>query len=915
MLLKTLGSLALEGAALRRPKPLLLLAYLVVEGARDRKFLSELFWPHAADPMASLRTAITQVRASAPGALDGDVMLRCTVPCDVQHLREALGHKQFKRVEALYLGPFLQGFYLKDLGRELEEWIYTSREALAAQVQSALLEAAEAHLAAGDSAEAVRLAESAYWLPNSPEPEEAIIHRAYRLLAAGNSTRINELRKDAREFGIVLNSEVALTSQAVQPATEPSLPQFSGTFVGREHELAEIPALLSQDDCRLLTLVGAGGIGKTTLALQVGHQLTTTQRHTVFFVDLAVLTAGEQVPVALAGALGVTLSGVSPVEELTRVLETQPAPLIVLDNFETVMPAVNMIGELLRRCPNVKMLVTSRERLDLGAEWVYRLGGPPVSSVTEVTRNSDAVQLFVQRARRALPGFRAEEQLLDILEICRLVGGSPLGIELAAAWAGDMTPQEIADEIMSNLDVLEREDRDANARHRSIRAIFTASWDMLRDEEQRTLRRLAAFRGSFSTDAARTVTEAMPNVLSSLVDRGLLQRDTSRRLSRHPLVVAYTDEKAKEYPDELESMYSRHAAYYAELASRKLEQAYGQRLSAILEIELDNLRDAWRWTASQDDEQRLLIFAALLDRLYTVTGRYGEAEAAFAYGVRHRQEGTLTWAKLMAFQGKYTPFLGQLKKGISLLKTSLAVFRRHECRADMAFALRHLGFVVYHDGRYEEAEELLREGLELARELDAPRSVAGCLSVLGNVVELLGKLDEAEAMHREALALYTESRDYGAVATSLVALGDVEVARNCFDLARKHYERSFNLRLESGNTGRAAGALARLGDVALATDDAEAAERLYRQALELALAVHGLPWVIEALLGLANVFARRGDTDRALDIAYSIRSESNTTHWYRERAQAVIERFIDADATDLSLTAGSVFEVAKALLG
>jgi DNA-binding SARP family transcriptional activator len=321
MLLRTLGGLSLEGSSLKRPKPLLLLSYLALEGSKDRKHLSELFWPGAASSMSSLRTALRQLRQSAPGVLEGEEQLSARVACDAKELLQAVERGELETSREAYRGPFLKGFYLEELGVELEEWIYATREFIAARVREGLLKLAEKRAATGRVAEAARLGEEAYWLSGAPEPDPEHFSRVYRLLVAGGSSRASEVKEEAESFGLELDITSEKARVSLEPEQQPlafqsNLPSRPSSFVGRDLELIEIANLMSQEDCRLITLLGAGGVGKTKLALRVAQEALSAFPAGVYFVNLDALTEPALIPTTIAGALGVALPGDQPLAGL-----------------------------------------------------------------------------------------------------------------------------------------------------------------------------------------------------------------------------------------------------------------------------------------------------------------------------------------------------------------------------------------------------------------------------------------------------------------------------------------------------------------------------------------------------------------------------------------------------------------------
>ena len=384
--LRTFGGLALEGADFRRPKLLLLLAYLTLEGPKDRRFLAELFWQGAAEPMTSLRMALTQLRRGVPEAFEANAKrVKATVTTDALRLLERLEGGTWAEAVRLYEGPFLQDLHLPGWSAELEEWVYSTREFLAEGVRGALLRLAEGDAAAGDFGAAARRAEEAWLLAGAPEPEPEEIGRIGRLLVAGGSLKAPQLQKEARAYGLTLSlkRDEARAQLAGALETRPArhnLRARATSFVGRDPELLELARLLAEPDIRLITVTGAGGVGKTRLALQAASAELQGGNFPdgVFFVSLEALVDAGLVPAAVAEALAVSLPGKeAPLAELAHALGSK-ALLLVLDNFEQLMAGATLVSELLDACPRLKLLVTSRERLNLAGEQLVVLGGLPL---------------------------------------------------------------------------------------------------------------------------------------------------------------------------------------------------------------------------------------------------------------------------------------------------------------------------------------------------------------------------------------------------------------------------------------------------------------------------------------------------------------------------------------------------------
>jgi predicted ATPase len=350
------------------------------------------------------------------------------------------------------------------------------------------------------------------------------------------------------------------------------LPVSLTPFIGREQELAELGRLMAEPECRCLTLVGPGGIGKTRLAVQTADQHRNEFAHGIAFIPLASVGAVDAVIPAIASAINLAFYGpIDPKVQLLNYLREKQM-LLVVDNVEHLLvegahpgTIAELLIEILRGAAAIKLLVTSREVLNLQGEWSLEVQGLAFPRVEQVDRFDEysAVALFVQRARRARPGFEMNaEDKAGVVRLCRLVEGMPLAIELAATWVRILSPPEIASEVEHNLDFLNAQMRDLPERHRSMRAVFDHSWQMLSTEEKRVLGRLSVFRGGFQRQAAEQVVGASLSVLSSLVIRSLLRRTAAGRYDLHELIRQYSASKLAEDPPELHAVQERHSVYY-----------------------------------------------------------------------------------------------------------------------------------------------------------------------------------------------------------------------------------------------------------------------------------------------------------------------------------------------------------------
>jgi predicted ATPase len=570
MNLTTLGRLRLEPSALRRPKPLLLLAYLALHGPTAKRDLAVLFFPESRDRADALATTLARLRQQGAPLCDRDKIVSTSVACDALAFKARLEAEAYSDALALYGGPFGHGLELA-LASELEEWLLAEREGLAAGARQAHLALAERALGAGDLA-ARQHGSSAYLLGAAPPLGTPEIARYYRLFTRTQSQLLPQLQREADELGVPLPKP--------REDTPHNLPLLLTRFLGRDMERLEL-ARAFEGGGRLLTLHGPGGVGKTRLALQVAADHLTSPRFGdgVFFVPLDGLTAPAQLFPALAQAVGVTsriASGGAPEGALADAAVVARALgvrrlLVVLDNFEHLTEAAPLLPRLLEACPHLSLLVTSRARLNLKTECVLTLDGldfPEDASDPERALLADAVQLFHARAKQAQLGFSlGRDELPEVLRICRAVGGFPLALELAAAWTEAYPLQALASLLETSAARFETPHRDVRERHRSVGAAFRHSWEQLDPAAQRLLVSLTVFRAGFDLDAATEVAGATPEALARLADGALLRVNRSR-YTFHPLLHQYLEGKLAEDHALERELRARHATFSSSVLTR-----------------------------------------------------------------------------------------------------------------------------------------------------------------------------------------------------------------------------------------------------------------------------------------------------------------------------------------------------------
>ncbi len=743
-----------------------------------------------------------------------------------------------------------------------------------------------------------------------------------------------------------------------------NLPVQPTPFVGREKEVAQVLALLDNPACRLLTLVGPGGIGKTRLALQTAAEKVEDFSHGVYFVPLAALTSPEFLVSAIADALGFSFySAGEPREQLFNYLREKKI-LLILDNFEHLVAGAGLVADLLREAPEVKVVATSREALHLRGEWVFPLEGleRPQEEEEEV-ETYEAVQLFVQGARRARPDFAlSAEDRPAVARICRLVEGIPLGIELASSWVRGLSCKEIVREIERGLNFLSSVWRDVPERHRSLRAVFDSSWVLLSEEERRVLVRLSVFRGGFRQEAAEEVAEAGAGFLAALVDRSLLRRG-EERYEMLEVVRQYAAEKLRMFGEE-EERQERHGLYYLRfLGERKMQLMGKKEVLEEIQRELGNVREAWRWAVERGRWEELGQAAESLGLFYEARSLFYEGEEAFRRaeeglrGILGRSAGQeAILGRILAHHGWCYERLCCYQEARERFAESLPILHRAGDLEGVAFATGHLGHVLYRLGEYGPARQLLEESLAFSRQSGNLWHVARSLNNLGIVASTLGEHEEARRFYGESLALFRKVGDRRGAAKTLNNLGVVASTLKEFEEARRLYRESLEIFQELGNRRGSAFALMNLGYIAAELDEYADAEQLsleglaifreigdrwgvantlsnlgsiacilgkhpasweyFYEALETAVELQAVPLVLEVLTGIARLLSREGRSGKALEVLAVVLHHPASDRETRERAEHLrtdLQTALPPEAVAASLARGAEREIEQVL--
>ncbi len=628
-----------------------------------------------------------------------------------------------------------------------------------------------------------------------------------------------------------------------------NLPSQPTPFIGRENELAEIARLLDDPACRLLTLVGPGGIGKTRLAIEAARILVGavgTRRavsapkppfpNGLHFVPLQPLTSPDFIISTIAEAIHLQFyPGSEPKPQLLNYLR-EKALLLLLDNFEHLLDGVGLVSEMLAYAPRVKMLTTSRERLNLLEEWALEVQGLPFPGSEAESEIADysAVQLFLQNAYRVHVGFKlTEANAPAIIRICRLVEGMPLGIELATAWLRVMPCAQIAARIEQGVELLATPMRNVPERHRSLRAVFEHSWVLLSETERDVLAGLSIFRGGFDLESAEQVAGASLAVLGSLADKSLIRLNPSGRYDIHELLRKFASDKLTE-SGQAAAMALLHLEFYLKLAEDAEAHLYGPQQEAWLdrlELEHDNIRAALAWALRDEEVEKGLRLAGALGFFWEFRTHQHDGYEWFRRLLARADDApALLRAKALRFAGVMADHVGDEERYRVYCEESLALARTAGDPGSIAWALGTLGFYEWNDL----SRAQLEEALMLFREIGDEWGISHMLRRLGATVLADGDYEEARRLSEEALTRARAAEDKNATAWALVILADV-TWRQSHDPRRTLplLEESLSFNQEIRDRMHLAYTLYLLGEVAIGQGDYEGAQPRLEESLAL----------------------------------------------------------------------------------
>ena len=948
-----LDQMPIKGIAYSRGTALLYyLAASSQEHSRDS--LAGLLWPESTDDQArkNLRDVLANLRRVLAPYL---TITRHTVGLnpeaainvDIRQFESALESARqaatptdecaaLRMAISLYRGDFLDGVYVANASN-FEEWILTERERLRQLALHALhtltiyARQYKQYLEGIDYA--TRL------LALDPLREET--HRQLMLLLTLSGQRSAAIAQYEtlrqlldEELGVEPSDESQMLYEQIEAgeitSTQPEdvisaasrpiyhIPALLTTCIGREREATQlIERLLASS--RLLTIVGPGGVGKTTLALHVIHQLRDhegTQQFAqgIVFVPLAALDSAtmqeveshdlslqDDIVARIADVLAFSFAGSdTPSAQIISYLQTKNM-LLVLDNFEHLLRATSFIIDLLQHAPKVSVLITSRMRLNVRGEQVVELNGLSVPSRQErfvpgVWEHYEALQLFRQIAQDTSSSFEwTDANKTAATHICQLVDGLPLGIELAASLVRLLPCSEIAQEIETNLDILQDTRRDTPERHQSLQAVFDHSWSLLKPAEQHLLRQLAVFRGGFTRAAAEAIyipgdnatdmrsrpSFSILGLLGALVDSSLMRCESSNsnglptaHYSLQEVARQYTTEQLATTADDIQiAVHDRHCRYYLALLAQHAPNLRGSRQQqalAAISQDIENIRSAWRWAIAHGCYAELGLAITGLFYFYEMRSLFQEAQTMFAEAAAalasSDNRGThpdlvVIWGRLLVGQGWFMFHLGQLRDAKMVVEQGVDLLWSQDAQRDLIFPLNYLAVIFYHALNYTKATQLAQEALALSIEHRDRDGETVARTVLGQITYLTGDYPTARQYCQESLAIEQQLGNRWGMVFNLINLGRVAYVLGEYTEARRQFQDSLAIRHAMGDIRGTAICHNHLGEVAAAQGQYTEAQRLYQTSLALFSEIGNKNGMTDAHIHLGDIAHVLNDND------------------------------------------------------
>ena len=866
-----------------------ILVYLAMRGGMcNRNVLATLFWPEnpESQAMTSLRVALSLLHRELKDYLEvtHDVIGMkpgANVYLDVTDLEGKLECGEVEQALDVYQGDFLQGFHIRDC-LEFEDWCRLQQERVNKLVTNGLHAAISQAIETEDFQQGQAFARRL--LEIDPLDEQA--HRKCMLLYVLDGQRAHAVEQYEKckdilqaELGVEPSQETQSLYMQILKGAKPrsdtalisvfNLPVPQTSFIGRERELAQIVPLMSAPTCRLLTLTGPGGIGKTRLAMRLVTKCFQNYSDGTYFVPLEGISSPDYLVHAIADAIQFKIDSLETQldakHQLLDYLKSRSI-LLVLDGFEHLVICARLLSEILGHTSHVKILVTSRQKLDLLGEWIFPVIGLPVpqNPGEMLQEDSSAFRLFIERAKQANIEFRSSEaDRRCITRICWLVAGMPLGIELAAAWTPVLSLEEISEEIQNNLDFLSSAKRDVDDKHHSLRAAFDGSWQLLDETQRDVFCTLSIFQGGFDWEAALGVARVNIGQVTSIMDRSMLNRDHTGRFFMHGLLRQYGIEKLKATSLTWEEISNQHCLYYTQFLIQRESNLLGDQMyiaSDEVRKEMDNIRFAVHWAVVhwESDSVRKILVGLLA--FYAMYGWY-EGKDVFRNIAQTRKEALLShnvidfkkdtiYLCACTHQAFLLCNLGQIEESESISRECLEPLDSLGLNSELSECIHNLGVNASFRGEYELAMDQLERAILIGRESQNSMWPTYLLW-LGHAYFLLGEYEHGLESLEKCYEIFERKGNYWGMAFASSKMGLAADGLGEFTQAKEYHRQALAIFEKTNNQTGQGYALSRMSESAYFLEE-------YQQAVELAEAGYQIFKLLGHNWGICTSLCRLG---------------------------------------------------------
>lgn len=870
-----------------------LLAYLAVtRRAHSRDKLAALLWGEMSDADAknNLRQALSNLRKVAE---DGLTITRDSVEFSGDYYMDSSQFEanirsassldpepaiiKLSESLALYQGDFLEGINLRD-SPYFDDWMLAERLRLRDLTLHALHQLTELEIARGNY-QAV-LEATTRLLAFDPWREEAHRQRMLALVRAGQRSaalaQYQTCRRIlAKELGVVPSVETTALYEQIRTAENPimhNLPASTTSFVGRELELEKIHDRLLDPDCKVLTLVGEGGIGKTRLAVQSARAHIHLFPDGVWYISLSSIKSFEGFLLSITNALKLNLSGRDAPEIPLRQYVMEKSMLLILDSMEHLKDnkILSWITDTLQGSPGLKILVTTYERLDIALETLLEVRGLTYDFDSSgedgiPSLNSPAQKLFVERARLLKPDFHpSEEDKLAIMRLCQLVEGAPLALELAAAWVHGLAVTEIVLELERNLDLLTTSRPDLPERHQSMRAVFDYFWLLLSDEERSVFQKQAVFNDGYTREAFQEVTGADTTMLSRFVDKSALTISQDGRYRRHSLMSKYSAARLADAPLLEAECRERHAHYFGRFVKHLESELLGGKPQNALTpfmADMSNIQRAWTWGVENRDAT---IFNSMSDSImqaFDIAGLYRDAHEMAEKAVESlasqpepvSEDEAIARGRVMGLEGAFLFRLGKYGQAMDWCQKSLSTLENMRPHIAYAHTLIYAGAAAFGLGNLENVVAYWQKAAEEYQGVGSRWGEMTAHSNLAEAMIAMNKQAEGQFHAQQALRLAQEMNNLEMTGTALLSLAALAVQEDKFIEATRFAEDALSCHQKIGHDAHIANSLAVLARIASKQKNFTEARVLLLESIEILQRIGNQLYLEQRLLELKTI--------------------------------------------------------------